>query len=431
MSGAMMPEAFAELFEPHRFKVYYGGRGAGKSRAFATALLIQGCERPIRVLCAREVQNSIRDSVKRLLDDEIARLGFGGFYTSTDMEIRGANGTLFIFTGLRSNPERVKSFEALTHCWIEEAETVSQKSLDLLIPTMRQEGSEIWMSFNPDRINSPVWEMFVIGTPPPDSVVKKVTYRDNPWFPDVLKREMEHCKRTDPDKHDHVWEGNPLLVSSGSYYGKLLQRAEDDGRIGIVPCDGAMLVHTAWDLGVSDSTAIWFFQFLAVGSGGEWRFIDYYEASGEGLAHYAKVLADKGYNYGTHIAPHDIAVRELGSGKSRIETARAMGINFRVCPQQSVMDGIEAVRQVIANAWFDREKCKAGLQCLWGYQREFDDVRACFKDQPLHDWSSHGADAFRYACVGYRKEYAPGMVSAPIRSDYDVMNYGMTGGVYA
>ena len=277
---ASMPTAFRGLFESHRYKVFYGGRGGGKSRAFARALLLTGVQRPVRVLCAREVQNSIRDSVKRLLDDEIERLGLGGFYTSTDAEIRGRNGSLFIFSGLRMSPERIKSFEALTHCWIEEAETVSERSLDLLIPTMRAEGSEIWMSFNPARVNSPVWQRFVVKTPPPDSLVRKVGWRDNPWFPDELRREMEHCKATDPDKYDHIWEGNPVLVAAGSYYGRLLQQAEEAGRIGTVPVEPNLLVNTAWDLGMSDSTAIWFFQFLPVGHFGEWRFIDYYEARG-------------------------------------------------------------------------------------------------------------------------------------------------------
>jgi len=423
MAGAQIPVAFKGLFEPHRFKVYYGGRGGGKSRSFATALLIQGRQRPIRCLCAREIQNSIRDSVKRLLDDEIARLGFEDFYASTDAEIRGANGSLFLFAGLRTNPERIKSYEGLTHCWIEEAETISQKSLDLLIPTMRTEGSEIWMSFNPDRVNSPVWEMFVIGTPPPDSLVQKVGYRDNPWFPEVLRKEMEHCKATDPDKYDHIWEGNPVMVASGSYYGKLLQAAEAADRITRVPVEPSLLVNTAWDLGVADSTAIWFFQFLPVGHAGEWRFVDYYEASGESLAHYAQILTAKGYRYGVHIAPHDIAVRELGSGKSRLETAAQLGINFRVCPQQPVSDGIEAVRQVLPVAWFDREKCKTGLQCLWGYQREWDDVMGCFKDKPRHDWTSHGADAMRYAAVGYYRSVD--LSDAPKRSKtaYDMWSY--------
>ncbi len=412
MIDVRMPEAFWPLFEPHRYKICYGGRGGGKSRAFAMALLVEGYRRPIRCLCAREIQLSIRDSVKRLLDDEIERLGLRDFYTSTDFEIRGANGTLFIFSGLRSSPEKIKSYEALTHCWIEEAETVSEKSLDLLTPTMRAEGSEIWMSFNPDRIGAPVWQRFVVNTPPPGSWVKKVTYRDNPWFPEVLREEMEHCKATDPDKYDHVWEGNPRLMAQGSYYGKLLKEADEQGRLGKVPVEPNLLVNTAWDLGIADSVAIWFFQYAPVGRAGEWRFIDYYEANGEGLLHYAEVLAKKGYHYGVHVGPHDIAVRELGTGKSRIETARQMGLNFTVAPRLPVIDGIEGARQVLASAWFDKERCAKGLECLWGYQREYDDVHQVFKDSPLHDWTSHGADAFRYAAVGFRPTVKQGF--API-----------------
>lgn len=409
---APIPAAFKGLFEPHRYKVFYGGRGGAKSRSFARALLIMGTQRPCRVLCAREIQNSIRDSVKRLLDDEVERLGLQSFYTSTDVEIRGRNGTLFIFSGLHSSPEKIKSFEALTHCWVEEAETVSERSLDLLTPTMRAPGSEIWFSFNPDRIHSPVWQRFVVKQPPPDSLVKKVGWRDNPWFPEELRKEMEHCKAVDPEKYEHVWEGEPKLIAEGSYYGRLLKAADVEGRIGRVPVEPNLLVHTAWDLGMGDSTAIWFFQHLPVGRFGEWRFIDYYEASGEGLAHYAEVLAKKGYRYGQHIGPHDIAVRELGTGRSRIETARGLGLNFSVAKNLPVQDGIEAVRQVLGAAWFDKEKCGNGLSCLWGYQREYDDAHACFKEKPLHDWTSHGADAFRYAAVGYSVNLGAGF--API-----------------
>ena len=399
---APIPEAFAGLFEPHRYKVFYGGRGGGKSRSFARALLIIGAQRPVRVLCAREIQLSIRDSVKRLLDDEVERLGLGSFYVSTDTELRGRNGSLFIFAGLRSSPEKIKSYEGLTHCWIEEAETVSRRSLDLVAPTMRAPGSEIWLSFNPDRVSSPVWQMFVVRQPPPGSLVRKVGWRDNPWFPEELRREMEHCRAEDPARWAHVWEGEPKLVAEGSYYGRLLARAEEEGRLGAVPVEPDLLVHTAWDLGVSDSTAVWFFQHLPRGRFGEWRFVDFYEASGEGLAHYAEVLARRGYRYGSHIAPHDIAVRELGTGRSRIESARALGLNFEIAPRLSVADGIEAARQVLDSAWFDRERCGRGLECLWAYQREFDEARSCFREAPLHDWTSHGADAFRYAAIGFR-----------------------------
>lgn len=397
---ARIPEAFEGLLEPHRYKVFYGGRGGAKSQSFAITLLMMGMQKPIRVLCAREVQNSIRDSVKRLLDDEIDRLGIRWFYSSVDTEIRGQNGTLFVFYGLR-NMSSLKSMKGLTHCWVEEAESISERSLDILRPTVREEGSEIWFSFNPEHTHSPIWQHFIVNRPE-DALVRKVTWRDNPWFPEVLDEERRACL-ADPDKYDWIWEGNPRVIAEGSYYGKLLQKAEQDGRIGKVPCEPQLLVNTAWDLGMSDSTAIWFFQFLPVGHMGEWRFIDYYEASGEGLTHYAEVLARKGYRYGVHLAPHDIAVRELGTGRSRLETARNLGINFAAVKNLPIMDGIEAARQVLGAAWFDRDKCAKGLNCLYGYKREYDDARAAYKDYPLHDWTSHGADAFRYAAVGYQR----------------------------
>lgn len=406
MLTAEIPEAFEGLFQPSRYKVYYGGRGGAKSQTFAIVLLMLGRQRPIRVLCAREVQKSIRDSVKRLLEDEIDRLGLRGFYTSTEMEIRGQNGTLFIFSGLQ-NVDSLKSLKGITHCWIEEAETVSERSLDIIGPTIREAGSEIWLSFNPDRINAPVWQRFVVNTPP-NAIVKKVGWRDNPWFPDVLDEERRNCERLDPDKYDWIWNGNPREMTEGSYYGKILMKAREEGRITHLPVEPQLLVHTAWDLGMGDSTAVWFFQFLPVGGAGEWRFIDYYEASGEGLAHYAEVLASKGYRYGTHIGPHDLAVRELGSGKSRIETARGLGLNFRFAPNLPVLDGIEAVRGVLGAAWFDKDRCKDGLACLWGYQKERDEAHACWKRTPLHDWTSHGADAMRYAAVGFRPMVAMG-----------------------
>lgn len=422
MITVQIPEIFHELLEPHRYKVYYGGRGGAKSQTFAIALLMLGRQKPIRVLCARETQKSIDDSVKRMLDDEIDRLGLRYWYKSTDKQIRGKNGTLFIFSGLHIKVENLKSFKGITHCWIEEAESISERSLDLVIPTIREEGSEIWISFNPDRINAPVWKKFVLNEPPEDSVVRKVSWRDNPWFPSVLEKERVACLKADPAKYDWIWEGNPRLESEGSYYGRYLRKAENEGRITRVPLEPQLLVHTAWDLGVSDSTAIWFFQYLPVGSGGEWRFIDYYEASAEGLPHYAKILNERGYNYGQHIGPHDLAVRELGSGKSRWETAKGLGLNFTIAKNLPIADGIDAVRGVLGNAWFDREKCGKGLECLWGYRKEFDDIRMCFRASPLHDWTSHGADAMRYAAVGYKRAYA-GFAPETAKSNYDPLEW--------
>ncbi len=178
----------------------------------------------------------------------------------------------------------------------------------------------------------------------------------------------------------------------GAYYGTLMANADKDGRITRVPYDPAKQVETWWDLGVGDSTAIWFAQRVNA----EVRIIDYYEMTGEGLPHYAKVLNAKPYVYSRHVAPHDIEVRELGSGKSRRETARDLGIEFDVAPKLDVDDGISAVRMLLPRCWFDAEKCAQGIECLRQYRKDWDERLKVFRPRPLHDWTSHAADAFRY-----------------------------------
>jgi phage terminase large subunit len=208
MAEVSLPDWARCLFEPARYKAIYGGRGGAKSRSVATWLLIAGAQNVERVLCAREVQQSIKDSVKRLLDDEIDRLGLQSFYSSTESEIRGKNGTLFLFVGLKSNVASVKSLEGVTKCWVEEASTISQASLNTLIPTIRQENSEIIFTWNPRHATDPVDVMFngPMG-PPPRTILRQVNYDDNNWFPSVLRDEMEYDKRRDPDKYAHIWLG--------------------------------------------------------------------------------------------------------------------------------------------------------------------------------------------------------------------------------
>ena len=204
-----LPEAFEGLFQPSRYKCYYGGRGSGKSHSVASGLIYLAfvSERPLRIACYREIQKSIRDSSKRLLDDKISQMGLSWFFESTQNEIRGKNGSLFIFGGLRSNPEAVKSTEGLDIAWIEEAATVSQTSLDILVPTLRKPGSELWFTYNPRFATDPVDKMFRGGEPPPNAIIRKVNYNDNEFFPDVLRDEMEWDKRRDPDKYKHIWLG--------------------------------------------------------------------------------------------------------------------------------------------------------------------------------------------------------------------------------
>ncbi len=221
----------------------------------------------------------------------------------------------------------------------------------------------------------------------------------------ISAEELESARETMPeDQFEQEYECSFQAAVSGAYYGKQIQKAERENRITEVDYDPNLDVETWWDLGIGDSTSIWFAQR----TGEEVRLIDYYETSGESLGHYATVLRDKGYNYGRHIGPHDITTRELGTGKSRLEVAYDLGLDFEVCPRLEVDHGIEAVRNNLDNCWFDKNRCKYGIDCLRQYRKQFDDRMQTFKNKPLHDWSSHAADAFRYGCV----------VDGPTRTDW-------------
>jgi hypothetical protein len=210
--------------------------------------------------------------------------------------------------------------------------------------------------------------------------------------------ELEEAKRTmGEDRYEQEFQCSFEAAIQGAYYAQEMKTATTDGRVTNVPYDPAVGVTTAWDLGIGDSTAIFFAQYV----GQEIRIIDYYENSGVGLDHYAKVLSKKGYHYSEHILPHDVQVKELGTGKSRIETLDALGISdITIAPRLSVDDGIQAARSMIARCWFDEEDCARGIEALRQYRREFDERLKTWRGRPLHDWTSHGADAFRYLAVG-------------------------------
>ena len=198
-----------------------------------------------------------------------------------------------------------------------------------------------------------------------------------------------------PEQYEQEFECSFTAAVSGAYYGRLITKAEKEKRITKVPYDESVGVETWWDLGIGDSTSIWFAQRI----GEEIHLIDYYETSGESLAHYANVLEEKDYAYSAHIAPHDITARELGTGKSRLEVANELGIDFDVAPKLEVHHGIESVRNTLPNCWFDREKCKVGLDALRQYRKQWDEKNQVFKNKPHHNWCSHAADSFRYGCV--------------------------------
>jgi phage terminase large subunit len=256
ISAVDFPIKLQFLFEPSRFKVCHGGRGSGKSWGFARALLVLGVKKTIRVLCAREFQNSIAQSVHRLLADQIISMKLESFYEVTQNQIRGKNGTEFNFVGLKNNPANIKSYEGSTHVWIEEAQTVSDRSLEILIPTIRTPDSEIWITFNPELETDPVFQRFVLN-PPPNCQTVRMNWQDNPWFPEVLRNEKDQLFHRDREAYNTVWEGLCRQTVDGAVFAKEMTMAELEGRICNVPYDPIKPVHFVFDLGFADATAFW------------------------------------------------------------------------------------------------------------------------------------------------------------------------------
>ncbi|WP_191923782.1 PBSX family phage terminase large subunit [Pantoea agglomerans] len=203
---------FKPLFQPKRYKTFHGGRGGAKSWAAARALVIMAASKKLRILCTREVQNSIKDSVHKLLKDQIEMLGLNPWFRITNESITSASGSEFLFKGLRFDPLGIKSTEGVDICWVEEAQSVSSDSWAILIPTIRKEGSEIWVTFNPGEESDPTYQRFIV-TPPDDSIKVEVNYYDNPYLPETLRKEMEYCKRIDYEAYEHIWLGKPKSIS--------------------------------------------------------------------------------------------------------------------------------------------------------------------------------------------------------------------------
>lgn len=401
MTQIVIPEAFRFLFSPKRYKGAYGGRGSAKSHSIGRALLIQGAQSQRRVVCGREIQKSIKDSVHALLKDIISgNEALSSHYTVRETYIEGKNGSEFIFRGLKHNTRDLKSLEGCDVAWVEEAENVSDGSWEILIPTIRKEGSEIWVSFNVKNVNDPTYRRFITEADS-DMDIRKVSWRDNPFFPEVLKKEMEKLKANDYEAYLHIWEGEPDTRRSGAVYAKQLSKAREEGRLTFVPYDPGCEVFTAWDLGFGDSTSIWWLQFV----GRELRWIDFYENSGEQLGHYAQVIKSKNYNYRdtAHFLPHDGGHGNIRGDSVSIQL-RQLGLKNIVLDRETdINPGIELLRQTIAYSVFDKDKCKDGLHALENHAYEWNEDRQVFSKNPKHDWTSHASDAARYAAIAASK----------------------------
>jgi len=352
------------------------------------------------VLCARETQASIEASVHHLLRDQIEALGLEGQYNVQEKKILGANGSEFFFAGLKHNVRNIKSAESVDICWVEEAQSVSKDTWQTLIPTIRKEGSEIWVSYNPDLLSDATHQMFVVKPPPPGAVVVRISYRDNPWFPEALRLECEHLRNQNPDEWAHVWDGQCISVLASAIYANELRLVDEQQRICSVPYDRSKKVDCFWDLGFGDRCAVWFVQQGPF----EYRLIDYLENERQPITWYLTEMQRRGYLYGRDFLPWDIGTHAklMGAGKSIEGIMRDLGRTVEIVPKLSVVDGINAARLIFPQCWFDAERCADGLNALRHYRYGVIEKDGRATREPLHSWASHGSDAFRYFAVGIK-----------------------------
>jgi phage terminase large subunit len=354
--------------------------------------LIQAAQSPHRVLCAREIQDSIKDSVHRLLSDQIEAMGLGSFFEVLRDEIRGKNGSLFLFKGLSDQTaDSVKSFEGCTRVWLEEAQSISKRSWSILTPTIRAPGSEIWATYNP-QLDTDETHRRAVGSPYPDTVSIEMNWRDNPWFPPVLEQERQHDLKTlPPEEYAHKWEGQCLPAVEGAIYAAEVQAAYQQGRVRPVPVDPMLKTHAVFDLGWNDSMSI----ILAQRQGSEIRVVGFLEDSHRTLADYSADLKAMRHNWGQVWLPHDARAKNIQTGRSAEETMRALGWDVRIIPQDDVENGIRNARLAWPRIFFDQVSSADLLEHLKRYKRNVSKSTG-EATTPCHDEHSHAADAFRY-----------------------------------
>jgi len=398
-TDAQFPKKLKFLFHPSRYKVTYGGRGSAKSWGYARALLLQGTQQTLRILCAREHQNSIKQSVHALLEDQIQLLGLGGFYEVLEHEIRGANGTTIQFCGLaKQTVESIKSYEGVDIVWIEEAQTVSSKSWKILVPTIRKPNSEIWVSFNPDLDTDPTYERFIKKTPPNARVVK-MNYTDNPWFPDVLNQERIHCKLTESEaEYKNIWEGDCKPAVEGAIYANEIIKMQEEKRIGSFRHDNDLKVHVVLDLGWNDAM----FVSLCQKAGNKLKIIKTIKDSHRTLDSYDNELREWGRNndadWGTMFLPHDGKHGDFKTGLSTQQIMESKEWDVEIVPNIGLEEGIKQTRRALKNVYIDEDEAGDMILALKHYRRRVDAATEEARS-PVHDDSSHGADNMRYIAL--------------------------------
>ena len=397
---ARFPRKLAFLFKPARYKVARGGRGSGKSWGFARAILLRCAQQQTRVLCTREIQKSIQQSVHQLLSDQIEALGLSGVFEILQTEIRGPHGSCIYFSGLSDvTATALKSFEGVDIAWCEEAQAISAKSWKTLTPTIRKEGSEIWVTYNPELESDPTHEMFVTK-PPPDCVSVLMNYSDNPYFPAVLEAERAHAEATmKVEDYGHTWLGQCKPAVEGAIYFNAMSATVAAGRIREVPHDGALKTHVVFDLGMADSMTMILMQKVA----SEIRVIHYIEGNQRTLADYSAELKglrldDQPMNWGRVYFPHDGFHTRHQSGKDDATIMTSYGWTVEKVPMAAVSSGIDRLREVFPRIYFHKPRTERLIECLKRYRWNINS-KTGEAVSPLHDEFSHGADAARYLAL--------------------------------
>ena len=365
-------------------------------------------------MCCREIMNSLAESVHQVLKDQIELLGVGWQFDITDKEIRNTEtGSQFWFAGLRTNIDSIKSKEGIDICWVEEAHNVSHNSWTKLVPTIRKEGSQIIVSFNPELETDATYQRFIVkGRERDDVELQLVNWSDNEFFTGPLEKERQELMKADYDEYLWTYEGQCKQVLEGAVYAKEIREAVAGGRITKVPYRAGIPVQTAWDLGWRDFTSIWFAQRV----GFEYAIIDYEEARGKKVPEFLQLLQSKGYVYGRHYLPHDAAHESIASNSVE-QQMRAAGLDVVVLDSGpgAVTNGINATRSLFPQLYFDEERCADGLNRLRRYRYKVDEKTGSWSPEPLHDENSHPADALRYLAQSLR-EPSPGRARARPRA---------------
>jgi phage terminase large subunit len=391
-----LPAAFSDLYTPARGHVYHGGRDSAKSESVGRFLLMKGVENSEHIVCGREFQSSIKESVHSMLATLIEKENMTSHYTIKETEIVGENGTVFSFVGVRRNINNIKSMHNIKRFWGEEAQTFSQQSLDILFPTVRMEGSEFYFTMNADLEEDPAYQTLVVN-PPPGFIVRKVNYIDNPFASSVLEPQREKMRIDDPAKFRNVYLGFPRQAVEGAIYANALQKASDDGRIGDFPYDDRHPVSVFADIGWADNTSLWFLQFVDHKP----RVIDCYQSQFQKTPHYIQVLNDRKYVYDKICLPHDAENEHANADRTWMQIFRQAFPNATVYSgkRQAIELRLESAKNMFDLMQFHKIATVDGRSALAHYHFAIDPATGKSTREPFHGPESNYADAFGYMCL--------------------------------